>query len=249
MWPIYIIAITLCFLITRVLPLPDRSVSIGDYFLNSFFINGFIGAPYVDSAHWYITDLIGCYIVFSIVNIAKEDRTRTILKTAFVVISLVLGFVVGKDESTIIWYVLYALIGSGRICLFLAGEAVFNFSKRQWNQAIYIEILSIVLCLLKFSILYAITMLAAQLLLWLALTGYLKLFSLKPLSSIGEASYSIYAFHQNIGFIVIFYLTDKIGGYSFGISAIVYILMLLWGLFAYRYIEKPIRGALRKANI
>lgn len=38
----------------------------GDWILNIFFINGFIGTRYVDGAHWYLTILISFIVIISI---------------------------------------------------------------------------------------------------------------------------------------------------------------------------------------
>lgn len=68
LWPMYAVAITLTFAVTRILPLPDRTVGLFEYILNLSMLNGFIGVSYVDGAHWYITTLIAIYFVVGIMK-------------------------------------------------------------------------------------------------------------------------------------------------------------------------------------
>lgn len=66
LWPCYILSITITTIIMHIFLLPNRMSTGVDWLLNIFFINGFIGTPYVDGAHWYLTVLIGFIIVMGV---------------------------------------------------------------------------------------------------------------------------------------------------------------------------------------
>ena len=63
LWPCYAISITLMAIIVHFFYLPDRMSTWGDWLLNLFFINGFVGTPYVDGAHWYLTTLVAFIMI------------------------------------------------------------------------------------------------------------------------------------------------------------------------------------------
>ena len=211
LWPTYAIGITLCYVLTLFLPLPGRSVKATDYLLNLTFINGFCFFSYVDSAHWYITDLIGCINVYAIVNRAKDDKTRAILMTAFVILCLLLQTTVNRGISSSVFTFSYGLTGFGRLSMVLAGEVIYLLNNNNFRIAAYFEVLSIILCLFAFKIKYTAVMIISQVLLYLTVKEYLRLLAIKPLCAVGKASYSVYVFHQNIGFILIYYVSKIIG--------------------------------------
>ena len=78
--------------------------------------------------------------------------------------------------------------------------------------------------------------------------GYVRAFEWKPLALIGEASYSLYLLHQNVGVTLIALLGSLIGGNSNQGSAlvvpIVAIAMMLLSLFIYRHWELPAKRKL-----
>ena len=209
--------------------------------MNVPFINGFIGTPYVDSAHWYITDLIGCMIAYSIVNKANTEKMRIAMMALFAGLSIVLVYAVHRFGTPSAWSVVYGFIGSGRFSIVIAGEAVFYYDRKQYKLALIVESLSVILCIIIFSALYSATMIVAQVLLWLVINEYLKPLSFKPLCRVGEASYSIYVFHQNIGFVIIYYTIKITRKYGVGISIGVMLLMLMLGILIYDKFEKPSR--------
>lgn len=77
-WPSYFVAITLCFVLTRFIELPNRTVTTVDYLLNIPFINGYIGTDYVDGAHWYLTILVSGIVIYSII-LKYKDKTQCCL--------------------------------------------------------------------------------------------------------------------------------------------------------------------------
>ncbi len=244
LWPVYAISITLCFLLTRCIYLPDRTVGFRDYLLNLVWVNGVINTPYVDGAHWYITDLFGCIIVYAFLNQHSKKHCRTILVCLSIVISITCkAFADNLTGGGVIKYsvsIIDTLTGSGRISMVYAGEVVAILGKKHYKEAVFLELLSIFLCIYRFSFLYTITLVAAQVLMFLVANQKIKPFSLRPISIIGEASYSIYVFHQNIGFVIIYTFSTILRGYSLIYSCIAFIAMTIWGLIAFKYLEVSI---------
>ena len=56
------------YIIVRLFPLPGRTCELKDLLLNEIFLNGFIGTPYVDGAHWYITVLLSAIVIIGILK-------------------------------------------------------------------------------------------------------------------------------------------------------------------------------------
>ncbi len=240
LWPVYMLGISACFLLTRHFPLPGRTVTLNDYILNIPFINGFINKPYVDGAHWYITDLIGCILIYSLVNLTRDIKARAAAIVFFTALSAALGYCAGHYEGYKIISILYKLVGSGHFAAVLSGEVVCRIVKKQYIPAALMWALAMALCLLCFPKIEAVKILVSQLLLWIAAMGYVKPLGFKPICKIGEASYSIFILHQNIGFLIIYYASQAMGKYSLWLSAAVTVIMLSVGLTVFVLIEKPI---------
>ncbi|MDN3695222.1 acyltransferase [Chryseobacterium tructae] len=75
-----------------------------------------------------------------------------------------------------------------------------------------------------------------------------KVFSLKPLEYLGEASYAVYITHIP----VLYILREVVGKYNFSIDTVfgIYIIVvILTSILFYQCIEKPLRDYLKKVNI
>lgn len=62
----------------------------------------------------------------------------------------------------------------------------------------------------------------------------------KLISKIGIASYSIYLIHQNIGVLIINKLSNLFDAYNWTLALLVIILLSLFGVYSYRYLEVPL---------
>lgn len=59
LWPAYIVTVTLIFALRSITYVRNfETVTAVDWLLNLTFINGFIGTPYIEPAHWYMTTLL-----------------------------------------------------------------------------------------------------------------------------------------------------------------------------------------------
>ena len=50
--PAYLLCVTVTFVCINLVGLTNRAVGFADYIFNLLMLNGFIGVPYVDGAHW-----------------------------------------------------------------------------------------------------------------------------------------------------------------------------------------------------
>lgn len=71
LWPCYAVCITITAILIHLCNLPERMSTWKDYFLNLFFLNGYMGTVYVDGAHWYLTTLISVIIITGIFKKSK----------------------------------------------------------------------------------------------------------------------------------------------------------------------------------
>ena len=72
LWPVYLCSIVMICIVLYIIPLPGRMVSGKDFIYNVFMINGYIGTPYVDGAHWYLTTLVAFYFIQGILLKARK---------------------------------------------------------------------------------------------------------------------------------------------------------------------------------
>lgn len=72
LYPMYIIAITIIFLITHIFNLPDRTVTFKQFILNLFLLGGIPGVPYVDGSHWYLRTSLFLIVLFSVIQRLRE---------------------------------------------------------------------------------------------------------------------------------------------------------------------------------
>lgn len=124
LWPTYAITITICFVLTHIIGLPGRTVGIKEFILNIFFINGFINVPYVDSAHWYITALIGCIFVYAIIGLLpQKDKWKALVLTEILctIISVLLDYVIC---DSVVFHIVLALLGGKHLTMLIMGSAV-----------------------------------------------------------------------------------------------------------------------------
>ena len=68
LWPVYFVSITMTFAVTNIVNLPYRTYGWLEYLLNACFVNGFIGVPYIDGAHWYLTTLLALILVYGLIQ-------------------------------------------------------------------------------------------------------------------------------------------------------------------------------------
>jgi peptidoglycan/LPS O-acetylase OafA/YrhL len=77
----------------------------------------------------------------------------------------------------------------------------------------------------------------------------LKFLTIKPFTQIGVASYSLYLIHEPIGILLINNYASLFGKYDFIFPIFVIMLMIVFSLFSYKYLERPVGNYLKKKFI
>lgn len=205
LYPAYILAIIIIYLSVTIFGLSGRSVSFLDFILNIPLLNGFIGAPYVDGAHWYITYLAIFSIIFAIVSKTKIKPlyylpTWLLLKNFLLLLSMNFSFLspaykfIGGD------YVEYIVIG-------LSLAEILRFNAKDIKQKIFYILIISMSIIQSFFLTSPIIAIGTIIVLGvfiltikekLAILEKIKFFTI-----LGESSYCIYLFHQNIGYQII----------------------------------------------
>ncbi len=236
LWPAYALAITVCFIITHIIELPGRTVSIKDFFLNLFLVNGFIGSPYVDHAHWYITTLIACTLCISLIFPLKEEKRH---QAYWVWLTFTLAiYYIDFSHSTL--HLLksgcFKIIGSEHAPMVIIGASISDLRK---NQKSKIPLITIAYALfvklaveagLSSSFYIAIIAIIAFV---LAEKRIFKVLEWKPLLSLSKLTYSTYLIHQNIGYLVLYVLLVANGRYCLYSPFIAVAVGLISGIILY----------------
>ena len=202
-WPPYVIAITVCFIATQLFYLPNRTVGLFDYFLNIPFINGFIGRPYVDAAHWYLTTIISSTIIFAFLK-GLSTIQRNICYWIWCTLIVVLFYF---DSSNTVVHLLrsglYTFLGKDYAATIILGAVIADFWNGRKDDASYI---TIIICLAT-KVLTATTSKAIELpivsvIFVVVLFDKIRILNMKTLRYLGMISLYVYLIHQNLGYLI-----------------------------------------------
>lgn len=208
LWPTYAICVILIFIVLYTFPLPGRTPNWKDLILNIFFINGYIGTPYIDGSHWYLTTILSFFIVigfFKAIHISQKWWSYTI----WIIFGVVSKYLKLTVLSNILGnrFIGYAIIG---ILLY----AVFYTNKKLTIGWTFNFVISIVYIFCIAGIKYGIELLIVIPLFLAAQRNKLSVLERRLLIKLGTVSYPIYLIHQNIGFVIEFELMNYFGIYS-----------------------------------
>lgn len=247
-WPLYFISITIVFLLTRLISLPNRTVSLINYLLNIPFINGYIGKPYVDHAHWYLTTLVGAIVVFSFI-INLKPKARHIFYCVWIIILIGLYYF---DSSNSALHLarsgLYVFLGKDYSLVIIVGAIIADFDSKTIDKyGVIALVLATIAKLLLGSISKMIELPLVFLFFYLCVHSKLNFMNNPIFKWLGRISYPTYLIHQNVGYIFILLLVESFGKYSVWMSlvAIPFGLVLGFGLY---YIETIIHRLLNNIN-
>lgn len=212
----YVIAILVIFCVTSVFGLPERSVTTKEFLCNITFLNGFIGMKYVDSAHWYLTNLI----LFTFISgIFMRTGLKPVLAIPlWIVFAHVIRFPIGRIAMPgYLSKLLQSLSGGASLYLFFIGVILHEVNKavqKKDTKMLLILFAYGSLCIVKLLRVYDFTTIlgiaAFVGILELCIFEKLPVLSSKWLRSLGAVSYPWYLIHQNIGYVIILSLNKKI---------------------------------------
>ena len=232
LWPPYVISLFIIFIVLNIWVLPGRTVKISDLVLNLFWINGYVGTPYVDGSHWYLTTILSfSFIVgfFRKINISNKWWTY-ILWMSFGVFCKMLQIPIASN-----------VLGNNFIGYSVIGIILYGYivKRKKMNIGWKITYLSaIVYIFFLTGKSYGIELFIIIPIFIAAQYRKLKCFQIKGFVKLGTISYSIYLIHQNIGMTIEYQLLLKIGYYSIGYAFIAFIIIMLIGSALYLVTEK-----------
>lgn len=234
LYPSYVLCISIIAILLYFLPLAGRTITVKDFILNLFWINGYIGTPYVDGAHWYLPILISVIIVFAAFHTFKVDHS---------VLSyigwLCLILIVKKMNLNIVSRFLagsYAGIACASISLKRFLETTHRKEQLKW---VGLGIISCLFLLITLGLPQLIELIITIPLIYCVMNRRLSVLEIPVLRFFGEISYPLYLIHQNVSYIVITQITLALGRYVFGIEFIAFGLVLVLSIIIYRLVEHP----------
>jgi peptidoglycan/LPS O-acetylase OafA/YrhL len=255
LYPVYLSSIIITFLLTHLIWLPGRTVSLFDFLLNTIFINGYIKVPYVDGAHWYITTLLSSSAVYYATCRLKNQHMYLLLWGIVVFILQFLYNYIPVGLGTKITSFVLLVLGSKWSLLFILGVYIRGcLSSSSSKELLKINKIAppiLIIIMMSLSMegqeteMLTVSLLCI-LLVCLALKEKLIVLQSKMFVYLGLASYSIYCIHQNVGFVIISKLESYIGNYEWWMSMIAIILMIGFGALIYVFVEKNMGKYLKR---
>lgn len=248
LWPTYVIAITITYVTVNIFYLPQRSCNALEYVANLFFINGFSGIAYVDGAHWYLTAIIGYIFMFAFLI-----RWKLYYKWYSFIIWLILNALLLLYDVPLLdklsggKYAGFAVVGY-TISIAFKSEMFF---KKGWKfyQWIIIGICSFIHIWSFLGVVYVIECIFAIILVYFCLQERLCCITWKPLVYFGTISYPLYLIHQNIGYVIEYYLMCYSEKYFISIAIFTMLVVLALGSLLYYGVERPIQNRIRHLKV
>lgn len=238
LWPVYLCSIVMICIVLYIIPLPGRMVSGKDFIYNVFMINGYIGTPYVDGAHWYLTTLVAFYFIQGILL-----KTRKLENIYCLAIWLLLDILCNILNVPVFKVVMGNTYAGAAVIGILAGKTVYNrskLSKAEW-----------IICCIAFAerlhfggIVSCMTLLVAAGLVWCCIAGKFPFLEKKAFILGAEISYCLYLIHQNISYSIMYNL-EKYHGSSIINVMVAFGVVLLMAVLLHKFIEKPVQAKLK----
>ncbi len=220
-----------------------------DYLANLVYVNGFLGIPYVEGAHWYITTLLAAILM---VGVITSFRVENYPITYFVLfffegLSKVLGF-----------NVLNRILGSsyiGLICLGICirklkvqnykGSELFRFESAQMyvekNQWFLTAVGCAIYYVARKGIVAALCLCIALPIFLVAISNKFSILDKKIPQHFGKISYPLYLIHQNIAYTIIYHLLKISSVYMWLWEFVAFITVIILGEGLFWAVERPMQ--------
>ncbi len=208
LYPSYIAAVILTFTLTTLYGLSGRTVSASDAIINLTMFQDVlpISVQHVDGVYWTLTvNIIFYFLICTIFALKLNKKIEYAALLWLLVTSLIQILPDNRIVNTLVKYSM-----ADYNYLFIVGMMFFKI--RNEKKPIYYII--ILLCVAYSAIFMGLTnfiVITLDILIFGGMiTGKLLFLDIKPLRYIGTISFSMFLFHQNIGYIIINYM-EKIG--------------------------------------
>ncbi|EGA90834.1 acyltransferase 3 [Planococcus donghaensis MPA1U2] len=240
LYPAYLIAVILTFILVKLYGLEGREVSVFEGIFNLTMLQGFIpGIKHVDGAYWSLTIeitfyiLIGCIIFFGL-----KKKIFAVLSTWLIVSFLIQEFYILTNGQIIFKFLLIYLISSYSH-LFIAG-VMFYLIREKAEIKYYLILIGCLINQYAFNdLIPSLVTTSFFFIFFLMINDKLNILKIKPLGFLGAISYSLYLIHQNLGYIAINIMERN------GLVSEIYLLIpvgisIIIATFLTFYIERPI---------
>lgn len=211
LYPRYFLSITFTMICLHIFYLPNRTVSLKDYFYNILFINGYLQTPYVDSAHWYIFTLFSAILVVGLLK-----KLHIFDKFLSYICWMCFAYIIFKSKF-IGSKILYNILGGNYIGIICAGLSLGRFLNSEYISKIYLlKFGGIILCSFLYTYVFKDTsstllLIPALVIVWSVVNFKIKFLQNKFFLHLSKLSYSLYLIHQNIGYSLEYMFILKFG--------------------------------------
>lgn len=255
LWPLYFLAVTFIFVITRFYYLPDRTGELKDYFFNIIMLNGYIGTLYIDGSHWYMTTLLSAIIIIGILRYYKVDD-QPVSYLIWMIAAFLINCLATLTDNTsrdVIYGIGKVLCNPyvGVICVGIGFHKGINDMKN--NKALlgrgWLTMICLGFCisLLLLGVWRTIGMIVGMIALSVCIYFPKSLLSLKIFVALGSISYPVYLVHQNIGYLIQNQLILKTGYYNRAYAVVAIVATIICGLML-NILEKNLRKFIAKRD-
>ncbi|MDM7861400.1 acyltransferase [Alteromonas sp. ASW11-36] len=240
LYPVYWVAIAVTFAVTLLLGLPDRTVSVATAFKNLAMFHEYFAVPHVDGVYWTLTLELTFYAYMFLLLIVGQRYWATPLLMLIVIANMGLGYVSEVPR----WAQLVTLDGYGQFFLF--GVALQDWQKGRSKLLAGLAMLfAAALTLTASTVLVTAIYLVLMAVFWATFKGYVPFMNSRVLVWLGAISYSLYLIHQNVGYAILYRLSEFMPSVAAVTIAVGLVTLLAYGLN--RVVEVPSNQQLRKA--
>jgi len=242
LYPAYVLCLTITFISMLIFGLENRTVTFIDYIINLFMVNGFIGIPYVDGGHWYLTYLILFYVIVSLAIYFKMEKRKFII--CWIICNTTL--LISSHFFSVLSHI-YKVTGGQYAIFIIMGIILRELIDRNKNKKINILILSLAFIenLILNNIIATIGIIIFILCFVLVLKKEINILKNQLLTALGTISYIVYLLHQNIGYQILLCLNNIYKQYNLLFTICPIIIIIAMSIIIYQYYERAIQRKLQ----
>jgi len=213
LYPAYIIAVTLTFVLVTVYGLDSRQVSFRDAIINFTMLQGFIpGISHVDGVYWTLTIELSFYFIIALFFLLSSKLPKAYQRIevfAFLWMTVAIGLkIISYTRYSYITSILDKLVNFNYCNLFILGIMFYQYRNSK-NKKYYVYMLSCIIYeFINHGIFSGILIICFSVLFYIAIFKNTVILNNKILKFFGTISYSLYLIHQNIGYIIIKYFEN-----------------------------------------
>lgn len=220
-----------------------------DYLANLVYVNGFLGMPYVEGAHWYITTLLAAILMVGVITCFRVENYPI---TYFVLFFFEgLSKVLGVD-------VLNRILGSSYIGLICLGICIRKLKEQNYkcselfrfesvqiyakkNQWFLMAAGCVIYYVARKGIVAALCLCIALPIFLGAISNKFSILDKKIPQHFGKISYPLYLIHQNIAYTIIYHLSKINSDYVWLWKFVALITATILGEVLFFAVERPIQ--------